>query len=62
MDICKYEAIYESYLILMMAEMWKSTPRNKYTQNSKINSNKLKEQIFFILKIHYSSQQKEVDK
>ena len=58
MHICKYEAIHESYF--MIVEMRKSTPRNTYTQNSKIKStsNKLKEEICFILKIYYSSQSK----
>ena len=60
--IYKYKAIHESYS--MIAEMWKNTPRKTYTQNSKIKStsNKLKEEICFILKIHYSSEQKKVDK
>ena len=33
-----YEAIHESYF--MIAEMWKSTPRNTYTQNSRIEIKK----------------------
>ena len=55
MHIYKYEAIQESYL--MISEMWKSTLRNKYSKN-KIQP----EEICFILKIYYSSEQKKVDK
>ena len=36
---------------LLMAELWKSTLRNTYTQNNKISS-KLKEKSCFILKMH----------
>ena len=44
--------------------MWKSTPRNTYTQTakSKSTSNKLKEEIYVILKTHYPSEQKKVGK
>ena len=35
MHICKYEAIHESYF--MIAEMWKSTPKNTYTKQQNQN-------------------------
>ena len=59
MHIYNYEAIHKSNMI---AEMWKSNLRNTYTENSKIKINQQKVQRnFFILKIHYSSEQKNVD-
>ena len=47
MHIFKYEAIDESYF--MIAEMWKSTPRNNIhkTAKSKSTSNKLKRRNLF---------------
>ena len=66
MHIWKYEAIHKSYF--MIAEMWKSTQETHIhkTAKSESTSNKVKEEICFILKIHYSSEysseQKEVDK
>ena len=36
----EYEAIHES--CFMIVEMWKSTPRNTYTQNNKFKSNSKK--------------------
>ena len=53
--IYKYEAIYESYF--MVAEMSKSTLKTHIhkTAKSKPTSNKLKEEVCFILKIHYQS-------
>ena len=59
MHIYNYEAIHKSNMI---AEMWKSNLRNTYTENSKIKINQQKvKRNFFILKIHYSSEQKNVD-
>ena len=56
--ICKYEAIR-----FMIAEMWKSTLRNTYkAAKSKPTSNKLKEEICFILKTCYSLEHKKVYK
>ena len=63
MHICKYEAIHESYF--MIAEMWKKAPQETHmhkTAKWKSTSNKLNEEICFILKRHYSSEQKNVDK
>ena len=37
MHIRRYEAIDENYF--MIADMWKSTPRNTYIQNSEIKVN-----------------------
>ena len=59
MHIYNYEAIHKSNMI---AEMWKSNLRNTYTENSKIKINQEKvKRNFFILKIHYSSEQKNVN-
>ena len=59
MHIYNYEAIHKSNMI---AEMWKSNLRNTYTENSKIKINQQKvKRNFFILKIHYSSEQKNVN-
>ena len=55
LQICKYKAIRS----LMMAELWKSTLRDTYTQNSKIKTDqqyKLNQEICFTLKMHYSLQ------
>ena len=62
MHICKYDAIHESYF--MIAEMWKAPQETHIhiTAKSKSTSSKLKEEICFILKIHYSSEQKKIDK
>ena len=38
-----YEAIHESYF--MIAEMWKSTLRNTYTQNIKIKTTSEKKKV-----------------
>ena len=59
MHIYNYEAIHKSNMI---AEMWKSNLRNTYTENSKIKIKQQKvKRNFFILKIHYSSEQKNVN-
>ena len=55
--IYKYEAIRS----FITAEVWKSSLWNTYTQNSKIKPTS-KEEICFILKMHYSLEQKRVDK
>ena len=39
----KYEAIHESYF--MIAEMWKRTLRNTYTQNIKIKTTSEKKKV-----------------
>ena len=48
----------------MIAEMWKSTLKTHIHKiaKSKPASNKLKEEICFILNMHYSLEQKKVDK
>ena len=57
--ICKSEVIHT----FMIVEMWKSTLRNTHkTEKSKLTSHKLKEEVRFILKMHYSSEQKKSDK
>ena len=53
MHICKYEAIHESYF--MIAGTLKSNLEETLihkTAKSKSTSNKLKEEVCFILKIH----------
>ena len=58
MHIYKYEAIHESYF--MIAEMWKKHPK-KHIYTKQQNQNQ-PEEIYFILKIQYSSKQKKVDR
>ena len=60
MHMYNYEAIHKSNI--MIAEMRKSSLRNTYTENGKIKINQQKvKRNFFILKIHYSSEQKNVN-